>query len=80
MFKGMLLLFALSHIFWLSLVALLFFGIAQNGVGATTMTLLQTRVPTRAKMTPLKRCHFCSSRPDRPFHLIKMTVMTLMTE
>lgn len=40
-----LIIFALSHIFWLSLLALLLFGIAQNGVGATTITLLQTRVP-----------------------------------
>jgi MFS family permease len=41
--------FALSHIFWLSLFALLLFGIAQNGVGATTMTLLQTRVPPQMR-------------------------------
>lgn len=44
-----LLIFALSRSFWLSLLALLFFGIAQNGVGATTMTLLQTRVPPQMR-------------------------------
>jgi MFS family permease len=42
---GSLLLFALSQTFWLSFLALLIFGIAQNGVGATTITSLQTRVP-----------------------------------
>ena len=44
-----LLIFALSHLFWLSLLALLLFGIAQNGVGATTITLLQTRVPPQMR-------------------------------
>lgn len=44
-----LLTFALSHVFWLSLLALLIFGIAQNGVGATTITLLQTRVPPQMR-------------------------------
>ena len=44
-----LLTFALSQVFWLSLLALLFFGIAQNGVGATTITLLQTRVPAQMR-------------------------------
>src|SRR5581483_4477034 len=42
-------LFALSRSLWLSIVALLIFGIAQNGVGATTMTLLQTRVPPQMR-------------------------------
>ncbi len=41
--------FALSHVFWLSLLVLLTFGIAQNGVGATTITLLQTRVPPQMR-------------------------------
>ncbi len=41
--------FALSHLFWLSLLALLLFGIAQNGVSATTITLLQTRVPPQMR-------------------------------
>jgi MFS family permease len=44
-----LLIFALSRTFWLSLLALLMFGIAQNGVGATTITLLQTRVPAQMR-------------------------------
>ncbi|GCE16950.1 MFS transporter [Dictyobacter kobayashii] len=44
-----LLIFSLSHLFWLSLLALLLFGIAQNGVGATTITLLQTRVPPQMR-------------------------------
>lgn len=44
-----LLLFALSHIFWLSLLSLLVFGMAQNGVSATTMTLLQIRVPPQMR-------------------------------
>lgn len=44
-----LLIFALSHTFWLSLLTLLTFGIAQNGVGATTITLLQTRVPAQMR-------------------------------
>ena len=44
-----LLIFALSHLLWLSFFALLLFGIAQNGVGATTITLLQTRVPPQMR-------------------------------
>ena len=44
-----LLIFALSNVFWLSLLALFMFGIAQNGVGATTITLLQTRVPPQMR-------------------------------
>jgi hypothetical protein len=43
------LIFAFSHFFWLSLLTLLLFGIAQNGVGATTITLLQTRVPPQMR-------------------------------
>jgi MFS family permease len=39
-----LIIFAFSHVFWLSLLALLLFGIAQNGVGATVITLAQLRV------------------------------------
>ncbi len=49
MWTASLLIFALSHLFWLSLLALLLFGIAQNGVGATTITLLQTRVPAQMR-------------------------------
>ena len=60
-YKGMLLLvsfllwatallgFALSRSLWLSMAALLLFGISQNGVGATTITLMQTRVPPQMR-------------------------------
>jgi MFS family permease len=41
--------FAFSQLFWLSLLALLFFGIAQNGVAATAITLLQIRVPPQMR-------------------------------
>ncbi len=44
LWTGALLIFAFSHLFWLSLLALLLFGIAQNGVGATVITLAQLRV------------------------------------
>ena len=39
-----LIIFAFSRVLWLSLLALLLFGIAQNGVGATVITLAQLRV------------------------------------
>jgi MFS family permease len=39
-----LIVFAFSRVLWLSLLALLLFGISQNGVGATVITLAQTRV------------------------------------
>jgi MFS family permease len=42
-------LFAFSTIFWLSMLALLCFGMAQNGVAATTITLMQTRVPPQMR-------------------------------
>ncbi len=41
--------FALSRSLWLSMAALLLFGISQNGVGATTITLMQTRVPPQMR-------------------------------
>ena len=44
LWTGALLIFAFSRLFWLSLLALLLFGIAQNGVGATVITLAQLRV------------------------------------
>ncbi len=44
LWTGSLLLFAFSHTLWLSLLALLIFGISQNGVGATVITLAQIRV------------------------------------
>ncbi len=45
LWTGALVVFALSHALWLSLLALLFFGMSQNGVGATVITLAQLRVP-----------------------------------
>jgi MFS family permease len=44
LWTGSLLLFAFSHTLWLLLLALLIFGISQNGVGATLITLTQLRV------------------------------------
>lgn len=41
--------FALSRSLLLSMAALLLFGISQNGVGATTITLMQTRVPPQMR-------------------------------
>lgn len=46
---GALILFAFSRELWLSLVALLLFGISQNGVGATVITLAQLRVPPQMR-------------------------------
>ncbi|GER86228.1 MFS transporter [Dictyobacter vulcani] len=44
-----LLAFALSRNLWLSMITLLFLGIGQNGIGATTITLMQTRVPPQMR-------------------------------
>src|SRR5256714_2793582 len=44
-----LIVFAFSRVLWLSLLALLLFGIAQNGVGATVITLAQLRVPPQMR-------------------------------
>ncbi|GCF07676.1 MFS transporter [Dictyobacter arantiisoli] len=44
-----LLIFAISKNFWLSCVALTCLGIGQNGIGATTITLMQTRVPPQMR-------------------------------
>lgn len=65
LWTGALALFALSQSFWLSLVALLLFGIAQNGVGATTITLLQTRVPPqmRGRVMSLNTLFIMGVRP-----------------
>ncbi len=46
---GALTLFALSHTLWLSLLALFLFGVSQNGVGATVITLAQLRVPPQMR-------------------------------
>ena len=60
-----LLLFALSHVLWISMAALLLFGIAQNGVGATTITLMQTRVPPqmRGRVMSLNTLFIMGVRP-----------------
>ena len=49
LWAGALFLFALSRLFPLSMFALFLFGVAQNGVGATTITLMQTRVPPQMR-------------------------------
>lgn len=41
--------FALSRSFWISMAALLVFGIGQTLAGTTTITLLQTRVPEQMR-------------------------------
>jgi hypothetical protein len=41
--------FALSGRFWISMIALLAFGIGQTLAGTTTITLLQTRVPEQMR-------------------------------
>ena len=41
--------FALSHWFWLSMAALIVFGVGQTLAGTTTITLLQTRVPEQMR-------------------------------
>lgn len=60
-----LLLFALSHVLWLAMLALLLFGLAQNGVGATTITLMQTRVPPqmRGRVMSLNTLFIMGVRP-----------------
>jgi MFS family permease len=65
MWTGALILFAFSPALWLSIVALLFFGIAQNGVGATTITLMQTRVPPqmRGRVMSLNTLFIMGVRP-----------------
>ncbi len=46
---GSLLLFAFSRVLWLSMLALLIFGMSQNWVGATVITLAQLRVPPQMR-------------------------------
>jgi MFS family permease len=41
--------FALSHLLWTSMIALVAFGIGQIFAGTTTITLLQTRVPEQMR-------------------------------
>jgi MFS family permease len=49
LWTGSLALFAFSRVLWLSLLALILFGISQNGVGATVITLAQLRVPPQMR-------------------------------
>lgn len=49
LWTGSLVLFAFSRVLWLSLLALILFGISQNGVGATIITLAQLRVPPQMR-------------------------------
>ncbi len=60
-----LLLFAISKNLWLSMLMLLILGIGQNGVGATTITLLQTRVPAamRGRVMSLNTLCIMGIRP-----------------
>ena len=57
--------FALSGRFWISMLALLVFGIGQTLAGTTTMTLLQTRVPEqmRGRMMSLNTLLIMGIRP-----------------
>jgi predicted MFS family arabinose efflux permease len=50
--------FALSGRFWISMTALLVFGIGQTLAGTTTITLFQTRVPEqmRGRVMSLNTC------------------------
>ena len=65
LWTGALLLFAFSRILWLSLLALLLFGMSQNGVGATVITLAQTRVPPqmRGRVMSLNTLFIMGVRP-----------------
>ncbi len=60
-----LMLFGISKQLWLSMLLLVFLGIGQNGVGATTMTLLQTRVPPtmRGRVMSLNTLTIMGIRP-----------------
>src|SRR5579863_1392565 len=49
LWTGALVVFALSRVLWLSLLGLLIFGMSQNGVGATVITLAQLRVPPQMR-------------------------------
>jgi predicted MFS family arabinose efflux permease len=57
--------FALSKQFWISMTALLVFGIGQTVAGTTTITLLQTRVPEqiRGRVMSLNTCSSWASAP-----------------
>jgi MFS family permease len=60
-----LLVFALSHLFWLSLLTLFLVGAMQNMIAATTITLMQTRVPAqmRGRVMSLNTLMIMAIRP-----------------
>ncbi len=60
-----LLVFAFSHFFWLSLLTLLVVGAMQNVIAATTITLMQTRVPPqmRGRVMSLNTLMIMAIRP-----------------
>src|SRR5579859_2522183 len=70
-------LFALSHLFWLSVLALLVLGIGQNGVSATTITLMQTRVPSqmRGRIMSLNSLFVMGLRPLGDFPASALIVL-----
>jgi predicted MFS family arabinose efflux permease len=72
-----LIIFAFSRLFWLSLLALLLFGIAQNGVGATVITLAQLRVAPqmRGRVMSLNTLLIMGVRPLGDFPASVMIVL-----
>ena len=72
-----LIIFAFSRLFWLSLLALLLFGISQNGVGATVITLAQLRVAPqmRGRVMSLNTLLIMGVRPLGDFAASGMIVL-----
>lgn len=60
-----LILFGISKNFWLSMLMLIILGIGQNGVGSSTITLMQTRVPAymRGRIMSLNTLCIMGVRP-----------------
>jgi MFS family permease len=72
-----LILFGVSKSFWLSLFLLFLLGIGQNGVGASTITLLQTRVPPsmRGRVMSLNTLCIMGVRPLGDFSASALIVL-----
>src|SRR2546425_4369589 len=72
-----LIIFAFSRVLWLSLLALLLFGISQNGVGATVITLAQLRVAPqmRGRVMSLNTLLIMGVRPLGDFASSGMIVL-----
>src|SRR6266487_1591052 len=72
-----LIIFAFSRLFWLWLLALLLFGISQNGVGATVITLAQLRVAPqmRGRVMSLNTLLIMGVRPLGDFAASGMIVL-----